>query len=533
MARIVSAEEAVSYIKDGDVLALSGFTGAGFCQEIYLALRKRFLETGHPRNLTLLYAAGQGCNSLERGIDIIAIEGLIGRVISSHYGLSPGIRKLIVENKIIAYSLPQGVISQLFREIAAKRPGLVTKVGLYTYVDPRVEGGKANELTREKGEDLVKLIKIDGEEYLFYKAIPVDVAIIRGTTADEKGNISMEREGLTLENLSVAQAAKNSGGITIAQVERIAMRNTLPARMVEIPHIFVDYVVKARPENHWQTAVEPYNPAISGEIRIPLEMLPKKPLNERKVIGRRALIELVELVRKLGKPPVVNLGIGMPEEVAACAAEEGISEAFTLTVESGVIGGVPLGGLYFGVGVNFDAVIDQPYQFDFYDGGGLDITFLGMAEVDEEGNVNVSNFAGRYVGCGGFINISQGAKRVVFCGTFTAGGLKVDVKDGKLKIVQEGRFIKFVKRVKHVTFSGYYAKKVKKPVMYITERAVFRLTDKGLVLEEVAPGIDVDKDILEKMEFKPVIPEEVKTMDPRIFREEVIGLKNALKNALT
>ncbi|MEM2178507.1 MAG: acyl CoA:acetate/3-ketoacid CoA transferase [Candidatus Methanomethylicia archaeon] len=518
-SKIITAKEAVEKIEDEKTLATSGFTGQCFPQELVRALRERFLQTGKPKNLTIIFAAGQGGGRSDIGLDLIACEGLIRRIIFSHCGLLPGISKLIMENKILAYNMPQGVISQLFREIAAKRPGLITHVGLYTYIDPRIEGGKVNEITKKCPENLIELIEIGGKEYLFYKSIPIDVAFIRGTTADEKGNISMEEEGNTLENLSIAQATKNSGGIVIAQVKRLAKYGTLPARTIEIPGILVDYIVLAKPENHWQTFVEPYNPAISGQIRIPTEILPEKPLDERKIIGRRALMEL--------KPGyIVNLGIGTPEEVASVAAEEGIFEDFTLTVESGTVGGIPLSGLYFGVAINFEALLDQPYQFDFYDGGGLDIAFLGMAEVDEKGNVNVSKFGGRFVGCGGFINISQNAKKVVFVGTFTARDLKINVEDGEIRILQEGKIKKFVKQVEHITFSGEYARKLNKEVLYVTERAVFRLGKDSIILEEIAPGIDIEKDILNHMEFKPRISDKLKVMDEKIFKKDKMNIKS-------
>lgn len=518
-SKVITAKEVVEKIEDEKTLVTSGFTGQCFPQELAYALRERFLQTGKPRNLTLIFAAGQGGGRNDIGLDLIACEGLIKRIIFSHCGLLPGISRLIMGNKILAYNMPQGVISQLFREIAAKRPGLITHVGLHTYIDPRIEGGKVNEITKKCPENLVELIEIGGKEYLFYKSIPIDVAFIRGTTADEKGNISMEEEGNTLENLSIAQATKNSGGIVIAQVKRLAKYGTLPARIVEIPGILVDYIVLAKPENHWQTFVEPYNPAISGQIRIPTEILPEKPLDERKIIGRRALMEL--------KPGyIVNLGIGTPEEVASVAAEEGVFEDFTLTVESGVIGGVPLSGLYFGVAINFEALIDQPYQFDFYDGGGLDIAFLGMAEVDEKGNVNVSKFGGRFVGCGGFINISQNAKKVVFVGTFTTKDLKISVEDGKIRILQEGKIKKFVKQVEHITFSGEYARKLNKEVLYVTERAVFRLGKDSIILEEIAPGIDIENDILNHMEFEPRVSDKLKVMDEKIFKEGKMNIKS-------
>jgi propionate CoA-transferase len=466
--------------------------------------------------LTVVQAAGQS-GGKDVGFDLLGVDGLIKKLIFSHSGKAPTISDLIMRNKIIAYCLPQGVISQLFRDIAAKRPCLITHTGLSTFVDPRIEGGKVNEITK-KEEDIVELITIGGKEYLLYKTFPVDFALIRGTTADEKGNISMEKEGVTLENLSMAQATKNCGGTVIVQVERIAKAGSLPSRKVEIPGILVDYVVVAsKPEYNWQTVHESYNPAISGEIRTTLSRVEPKPLNERKIIGRRGAMEI-------RSGDIINLGIGMSTEVANVAMEENVYEEFTLTVESGVIGGVPLSGLDFGVGINYEALIDQPYQFDFYQGGGLDLAFLGMAQVDEKGNVNVSKFGGRFAGCGGFIDIAQNAKKVVFCGTFTTRGLQIKIEDGKLRILSEGSIKKFVKKVEHITFSGDYARKVNKEVLYVTERCVFRLSDSGLRLEEIAPGIDIDRDILDKMEFKPSMSEMLKEMDRRIFEDKLMRL---------
>jgi propionate CoA-transferase len=515
--KVVTAEEAVSLIKDEDTVAVGGFTTTNLPYELFHALRDRFSKTGKPRDLTIVQPAGQS-GGKGVGFDVLGVEHLIKKLIFSHSGKAPSVSELILNNKIIAYCLPQGVISQLFRDIAAKRPCLITHTGLYTFVDPRIEGGKVNEITK-KEEDLVKLIEIDGKEYLLYKTFPVDFALIRGTTADEKGNISMEREGVTLENLSMAQATKNCGGTVVVQVERITKAGTLPSRKVKIPGILVDYVVVAsKPEYSWQTVLQPYNPAISGEIVVPPTMVKIRPLNERKVIGRRALMEV-----KSGN--VINLGIGMATEVANVAMEENVYEKFTLTVESGLIGGVPFSGLNFGVGINYESLIDQPYQFDFYQGGGLDLAFLGMAQVDEKGNVNVSKFGGRFAGCGGFIDITQNAKKVVFCGTLTTKGLQVEIGDGKLKILQEGSIKKFVKNVEHITFSGEYARKLGKEVLYVTERAVFRLGKSGLVLEEIAPGVDLERDVLAKMDFSPTVSSELKVMDEKIFKEAKMGIQ--------
>lgn len=520
--KLVSAEEAVRIIRDGDTVASGGFVGAGFAEEIAIRLESYFLRTGSPKNLTLLYAAGQG-DGKEKGLNHLGHEGLVRRVIGGHIGLAPKLQKLIRENKIFGYNFPQGVVSHFFRDIAAHRPGTISTVGMGTFVDPRVEGGKINDLTKQKGDDLIEVIQIKGQEYLFYRAFPIHVAIIRGTTADADGNITMEREALTLDALSMAMAAKNSNGFVIAQVERIAERGTLRARDVKVPGILVDCVVVAPSENHWQTFAEAYNPALSCEIKIPMLSIPPLPMDERKIIARRAAFELKA-------NSIVNLGIGVPEGVARVANEERIIEYLTLSTEPGVIGGLPNGGLNFGTGINMDCLIDQCYQFDFYDGGGLDVACLGAAEVDQEGNVNVSKYGSRLVGPGGFINISQNSKRILFVGTFTAGGLKIAIESGKLRIVQEGRERKFVNRVQQKTFSGTYAASLKLPVMYITERCVFTLCEKGVKLMEIAPGIDLQRDILDQMDFKPIIAKKTKRMDERIFLTEPMGLKEDLLN---
>ncbi len=511
--KVVSADDAVALIRDGDTLANTGFIGSGAPEGLLIALEQRFLNTGSPRDLTLVFAAGQG-DRIDRGLNRLGHEGLLKRVIGGHWGLIPRIAELALAEKIEAYNLPQGVISHLFRDIAAGRPGTVTRVGLKTFVDPRLEGGRINARTTE---DIVEIITLAGREYLFYRALPVHVAFLRGTTADPAGNITMEKEALTLDVLAMAMAARNSGGVAVAQVERLAESGSLHPRQIRVPRILVDCVVVATPGHHHQTYAVPYNPAFSGEVRVPLSTLPAMPLDERKIIARRAAFALPA-------GGTVNLGIGMPEGVASVAAEEGVLKYVTLTTEPGTIGGVPQSGLNFGAAFNPDAIIDQNQMFDFYDGGGLDMACLGLAECDAAGNLNVSRFGDRLAGAGGFINISQNARRIVFAGTFTADGLEVAIEDGKLRIVREGSARKFVKAVSQVSFSGELAAETGRPVLYVTERAVFERTPAGMELVEVAPGIDIDRDILAHMEFTPVIGA-VRFMNARIFADQPMGLE--------
>ncbi|SAL85398.1 3-oxoadipate CoA-succinyl transferase subunit alpha [Caballeronia terrestris] len=516
--KVVTADEAIALIRDGDVVSCSGFVGIGTPEELITALERRFVDTDGPRDLTLVFAAAPG-DGKEQGLNRLAREGLVQRAIGGHWSLVPKLGKLATDNRIQAYNLPLGTISHLYRDAAAHRAGTLTKVGLGTFVDPRQNGGKINARTTE---DLVRVMEIDGEEWLFYKAFPINVALIRGTTADAEGNITMEREALMLDAQAAAMAARNANGLVIVQVERIASSGTLDARNVVVPGVLVDCVVVAPPGAHKQTYGTDYNAAFSGEIRVPVNKIPALALDERKLIARRCAFEL-----PLGG--VINLGIGMPEAVAAVAAEERVLEHLTLTAEPGVIGGMPQGGLDFGAGINTQALLHQNQQFDFYDGGGLDLACLGMAEIDRVGNVNVSRFGSRLAGSGGFINISQNARRLVFAGTFTAGGMSTCIEGGQMRIVTEGKTRKFVEAVEQITFSGPLAAAKGQSVHYVTERCVFKLQPDGLQLIEVAPGIDIERDVLAHMAFRPIIGE-VTLMDPRIYRSKPMGLGAVLED---
>ncbi len=514
--KVVTVEEAVNIVHDGDTLCCSGFGTNGVPEALAAGLASRFKETGNPCGLTLVFGGGPGDGSA-RGMNLLAEEGLIKRAIGGHWGLVPRLGKLALENRIEAYNLPLGVISHIYRDTAQRLPGTVSRVGLGTFADPRLEGGKINACTTD---DLVEVVTLGGEELLFYKAISISVAFLRGTTADPEGNVLMERETLTQDVLAIAMAAKNSGGFVIVQVERIADRGSLNPRCVKIPGILVDCIVVAKPELHMQTFGTQYNAAYSSEIRVPLEGLEPMPLDERKVIARRAAFELLPNA-------VVNLGIGMPKGVASIANEEKILKYITLTAEPGVIGGVPQSGLDFGAVVNADAIIDMNQQFDFYDGGGLDLAVLGLAECDRAGNINVSRFGPKLAGAGGFINITQNSRKIVFVGTFTAGGLELAIEGGEIKIIREGRSRKFVERVQQVTFSGPRAAERRQEVYYVTERCVFQLTPQGIELIEIAPGINVESDILAHMDFKPLMRAPV-PMKPSLFLPEPLGLKDTL-----
>ena len=520
MSKVIDAQTAAGLIRDGDTVFFGGSGGGHAVPEaVIAALAERHDREGKPGGLTVASSVSIG-DWETTGFNLLADQHLIRRVISGGFNNCPEIARLAIADEIEAYTLPQGALSQLCRESAAGRPGLLTKVGLHTFVDPRLGGGKQSSRTKT---DLVSLVELHGEEYLLYHAFPVDVAVIRGTTADELGNISMENEAFLGENFSLAAGVKRRGGIVIAQVQYMAAAHSLDGRQVRVPETLVDYIVVAADQK--QTYQTHFNPAYSGHVRVPEEAITRLPFDIRKVIARRAAMELFP-------GAVVNLGFGISNGISVVAAEEGLSREVVLTVEQGIIGGVPAVGKDAGAGVNFDMLASQPEQFDFYDGGGLDIAFLSFAEVDESGNVNVSRYGDSVNGPGGFINISQGARKVVFSGTLTTGGAKVRPDgSGNLEIESEGTITKFVSSVGQVTFSGKFARERGQQVMYITDRAVFELSPEGLVLTEFAPGISVRDDILAQIGFPVHVASDARPMDSRLFRVEPMSLKDSFLSA--
>ncbi|NLV30715.1 MAG: acyl CoA:acetate/3-ketoacid CoA transferase [Acidobacteria bacterium] len=517
MSKVITAEQAAALIGDGVTIGASTQGMSGWAEEVAIAIEKRFLETGHPRDITLVHSCTCG-DYKKRGTTHLGHEGLTRRLVCGHTLTSPNMIRLIEENKIECYLLPQGVICQLWRAIAGKKVGVITSVGLGTYVDPRIDGGKVTAVT---SEDLVKLIEVEGREMLLYKPFPVHVALIRGTVADENGNLNMDNEPVIMEALPLAMAAKNSGGIVIAQAHDLAEAHTLHPKNVKVPGALVDYVVIASPENHHQTQATYYSPALAGNIRIPLHGIPPVPLDARKVIGRRAAMELAA-------GDIINLGVGIPAFVASTVAEEGVSQRVTVTTELGIFGGVPALDLDFGGAYNAEAMIEHASMFDFYDGGGLDATFVGLAQVDRNVDVNVSRFGNRVAGPGGFINITQNSKKVVFCGMFAMGAESV-VEDGRLRITREGKGKKFIERVEQITFSGAYATARGLPVLFVTERGVLRLSEGELELVEIAPGVDLERDILGMMDFRPRISPALKKMDAALFQPGWGGLEALLE----
>jgi len=506
--KIITAVEAAQMVRTGNSIVISGSGGGHAVPESVLAaVEQRFLDSGQPRDLCICHVVGIGDRETGRGADHFAHEGLLRRSVTSALVDSPRLVPMARNNLIESYTLPQGVLSQLMREIGGGRPGLITKTGLHTFVDPRQRGGRQSDRAKE---DLVEVVELGGEEWLRYKPLRFDVAFLRGTTADEDGNITMEQEAIFGEMFSMAQATRRSGGIVIVQVKRLARGGSLPAKAVKIPGILVDYVVVE--PNQRQTFATDYDPTYAGEMRAPSGGLATIPFGPRKIVARRAAMELTP-------GAICNVGAGISTGISSVAVEAGILDEITLTNEQGFIGGAPTTGKDSGCAQNYQALVDQPYQFDFYDGGGLDIAFLSFGEVDAKGDVNVSRFADKIVGMGGFINISQNAKKVIFSGTFMAGSLAIDCADGSLRIRQDGRHRRFVQNVDQICYNARFAQQQGRTALYVTERCVMQPVDGGLEIIEIAPGVDIRSDVIAKMGFEPKVSPQLKKMDARLFSE--------------
>ena len=519
MARFVSADDAVSVIQDGMSLGIGGFATFGAADSLLRAIRRRYDQEGSPKKLNIVAPACPG-DATEGGWGMSVFGAdtrIVDSVITSHVGQVPYLGREVAANRIAAWLLPLGIFTQLFHAAAARRPGVLTHVGKYTFVDPRVEGGRANQRAIDEDRKLVEVVELSGREYLFYHTLPMDVCFIRASYADTDGNLSFEREAIPAEQAEMAAACHAGGGIVIAQVEKVVQKGSIHPRNAWVPGQLVDYVVLSGEGEHPHTYEVPaYRAELTGDIKIPVEAVPPMDMGIRKVVARRGALELK-------KGYLANLGLGISDGISKVAAEEGFSDQISLTIETGIFGGVPLTGLSIGAGVNADALLRTGEVFDLYDGGVLDIAFLSGAEIDRYGNVNVTKFGGRVVGPGGFINISQNAPKMCFLGTFTAGKQKLYAENGKLVIEQDGPIIKFRQDVEQVSFSGRYAVESGQEVLFISERAVFRLTPDGLMLTEIAPGVNLEQHILAKMEFKPLISPDLKLMDARIFRDELMG----------
>lgn len=519
MAQFITADEAAGLIHDGDSVGVSSFTALSMAEDIFVAIRDRFVREQHPRDLSFYHVSGVGDYKADgRGLNHLTMDGLIKRIYGAHAAPYPALSPMMADGRIETYMVPQGVISHLYRAMAAGEKGLLTRIGLHTYCDPRLGGCRINDNSKE---DIVELVNINGEEMLYYKAFPLNICLLKGSLADEDGNISCENEPLLLEQLEVAAATHRQGGKVVVVVHKVVKKGTLHPRKIKIPSVLVDYVVVGRKENTFQTHFfDEEKPELTGDLQISVNDIEPMPFGVRKIVARRGALEIHEGM-------FVNVGGGMPEGVANVAAEEGISDKILLGVESGLIGGVPVRGA-IGTAYNPEVVLRQPECFDLYNGGLLDMSFLGCAEISPEGNVNVSKFSGKVIGPGGFINITEATPRICYVGTFTGGKSDIRIENGRLNIVRDGKYVKFVNKVEQITFSGKDAVNKGQEVLYITERAVFKLTDKGIMLTEIAPGVDIQKNILDKMEFEPVISPDLKTMDPRLFEPELMGLSKSV-----
>lgn len=518
----ITAKEAADLIPNRSTLCTVGMTLVSASESILKAVEQKYLEKGEPNHLTLFHTCGQ--SDRRDGIAHLAHEGLLDRLIGGHWGLCPPLMDMICKNQVEAYNLPQGQMANMFHSMALREPGKLSKIGLGTFVDPRVEGGKMNDRTRDK-EDIVAVVTVDGEEYMQYKEVPIDTVIIRGTCADEAGNISTEEEAMVLEVLPAVMATKRFGGKVICQVKRVVKKGSLDPKRVTVPGVLVDAVVVCDDpiQDHRQTSSWYYDPSYSGQALAPEQRTSSVPFSVRKAIGRRAVMQLK-------KNAVINVGTGIPNDVIGpILAEEAVQDDITITVESGIYGGVPAGGIDFGISRNAQALIPHDRQFEYYTGTGIDFTFMGAGEMDRYGNVNATRMGPVAAGAGGFIDITSTAKNVVFCSTFTGGGIKVELDENGFHLVQEGRFKKLVKKVQQISYNGKLAVERGQNMYYVTERAVFQLTKDGPMLIEIAKGADLQKDILDNMEFQPLIAENLAETPVFLYRPDAFGLKKILE----
>lgn len=512
--QVMTAEEAASSIPDGAVITVSSSSGLACPDTILKAIGDRFRATGHPRAITAIHPIAAGDMYGIKGVDHIAQKGLLKRIIAGSYPSGPSsmpspiIWKMILDNEVEAYNVPSGLLYDMHREVAAKRPGVITKVGLDTFVDPRRQGCKMNRATTE---ELVRVVEFNGEEWLHLKNVPPDVAIIRATTADEYGNLSTEHEGAYLGAIEQALAARNNGGTVIAQVKRIVAAGSIPTQRVHVPSSLVDCIVVDPLQR--QTTQTDYDAAISGEVRRPWSDFRSAAWSTDMVIAGRAAQELHD-------GDVVNLGFGIAANVPQILIDEGKPDAVNWVIEQGAVGGVPLTGFAFGCSANAHAFLPAPQQFTYFQGGGFDCSLLSFMEVDQAGNVNVSRLSAKphvTAGCGGFVDITSHAKKLIFVGYFMAGGLELNVGGGRLEIIRDGKYSKFVNNVEHVTFSGTVGRTRGQDVTYITERCVIKLQSDGLTVTEIAPGIDLKKHVLDRSSFPLKVSNDLKLMDARLF----------------
>lgn len=521
---VLTPAQAAALVPDGATISVSSSSGLGCPDAVLRGLGERFRQEARPANLTSVHPIAAGDMYGVDGIDHLAQPGMLKRVIAGSYPSGPSSREsphiwqMIHNNEVEAYNIPSGILYHMHREAAARRPGVLTQVGMDTYLDPLLEGGRMNERTVDP---IVERVEFDGQVWLYFRSLHPNVAIIRGTSADTRGNISFEEEGAFLGAYDQALAAHNAGGIVIAQVKRVVETGSLDAQMVRVPGVLVDYLVID--EEQMQTTQTRNDPAISGRVRVPASQFETVPWNIQKVIARRAAMEL-------GEGEAVNLGFGISALVPRILLEEGMDESVTWAIEQGAVGGMPLLGFQFGCAANAQSIIPSPDQFTYFQGGGFDRTLLSFLQIDREGNVNVSRLAARphvTAGVGGFVDITAYARNIVFSGTFTTGGAKLQIEGGKLRIEKEGKVHKLVEKVEQISFSGLRARRQGQNVVVVTERAVLQLGPEGWIVTEVAPGIDLEQDLHKQVDFPLTISPDLDVMDGRLFRPERMNLKDA------